>query len=823
VLIATLLPWPLVAGAGYDQLHAFGFPDGMGELPQAAPMKGSDGFWYGTASGGGKFYGGVLYRLNNDGTGYQVIHHFGAIAGDATSPYQGVVEASDHVLYGATYWGGNSDRGTVYKINRDGTGYQILHHFGQGSDGQNPNGRLIEVQDGTLYGVTLRGGTFGVGTIYRLRKDGVGYQVFRSFGNITADGQYPLDRLVQGTDRLLYGVTGDGGPALAGTVYRVATNNTGYTILHNFSTTTTDGFAPYAGLIEGADKAFYGTTRQGGAEGRGTVFRLTANGSSFTVLHSFSVLNNDGAFNPEGGLFQSTDGVLFGTTGEGGSSNSGTIFRVNTNGTSYTVLHSFAPETYDGRTAESPFIELSNGVLMGVTRMGGKSDRGTLYKVNKDGSNYAELRSFTLNGGDGQYGFAHPIEGTDGFLYGTCVNGGWYDCGVVYKMAKDGANYTILHQFGRFATDGCSTWGNVIEGSDHALYGTARHGGTFDAGILFRLNRDGTGFAIVRSFTTNLTEGSVPMNSVIQGSDGRLYGRTLSGGATDGNTIFGVNKDGSNYRVLHSFGLKLGDNLFPYAPLLEGSDGAIYGTTEGDGAFGSGSVFKINKDGSGFVSLHDFAASGTDDLAPEGGVMEASNGRLYGAGQGGGSFEWGALFSLNKDGSDYRMLHSFNAVGTEGYLPIARPVEGPGGVLFGGTYYGGNSDSGTIYQIGKDGGDFSFFYRFIDDATDGWYSYSEMIRASDGALYGSAFGGGLYGSGTIFRIKPVGLTARRSANAVNVTVSGFVGQRYGIETVRTLTSTWTEVARVTNVTGSVDYIDTNISSNRFYRARLIVP
>src|SRR6266496_2689425 len=160
-----------------------------------------------------------------------------------------------------------------------------------------------------------------------------------------------------------------------------------------------------------------------------------------------------------------------------------------------------------------------------------------------DSVGYEQLHAFDRSAGDGEYLYDSVIEGKDGRLYGTTLNGGPEDGGLVFGLNKNGSGYTVLHHFGYGATNGLSPWGTVIQGSDQKLYGATRHGGTFDAGIIFSITTSGTGFTVVRNFTTNQNDGGYPLNTVIEGNDGRLYGRTSSGGTNDGSSIFGLNKD----------------------------------------------------------------------------------------------------------------------------------------------------------------------------------------------------------------------------------------------------------------------------------------
>ena len=437
---------------------------------------------------------------------------------------------------------------------------------------------------------------------------------------------------------------------------------------------------------------------------------------------------------------------------------------------------------------------------------------------------YQQLYAFSGGPGDGDKLYDAVIEGSDGRLYGTTVNGGPEDGGLVFTMNKDGSGYSILHLFRVSTTNGLSPWGGVIQGSDGRLYGATRHGGATDAGTLFSINTNGTGFAIVRSFTTNANDGAYPLNSVIEGSDGRLYGRTLSGGTNSGSAIFGLNKDGTGYIVLHSFASSLPDYTDSYSGLIQGSDGALYGTTFDDGALGRGSVFRLNKDGTGFQTLHNFEDKIGDGGFPYGTVHEASDGVLYGTTSEGGPDDFGSLYKVNRDGTGYRVLRYFTATNSEGYLPVAPPVEGPGAVLYGTTYFGGTADVGTIYKVNKDGSGFAFLYEFQDDKQDGWEPNGPMIRGSDGALYGTTF----YGSGavfaSIFRIKPLAIRGEQNPGGFTVYLEGFTSHRYALDAADSLPPTWTQIAVLTNLTGTVAWPDTSpVVSQRFYRARVLNP
>src|SRR5262249_47649354 len=158
---------------------------------------------------------------------------------------------------------------------------------------------------------------------------------------------------------------------------------------------------------------------------------------------------------------------------------------------------------------------------------------------------------------------------------------------VVFRIEKDGSGYSVLHIFSFGAGNDGSDPRQLIEGSDRALYGTTGSGGTADNGTVFKLNKDGSGYTLLHSFTGTVGDGSNPCAGLLEGSDGALYGTTAEGGSSlSYGTVFKLNKDGSGYRVLHRFVSGLGDGRNPRAALVEGSDGTMYGTTPGGGTDG---------------------------------------------------------------------------------------------------------------------------------------------------------------------------------------------------------------------------------------------
>ncbi len=435
---------------------------------------------------------------------------------------------------------------------------------------------------------------------------------------------------------------------------------------------------------------------------------------------------------------------------------------------------------------------------------------------------FESIHDFQRSAGDGEYLYDCVTEGTDGLLYGATLNGGGPDDGgIVFRMAKSGANYQVLHAFGPLCiTNGLSPWGGVIEGADGRLYGATRHGGAELVGTIYSLAKDGSGFRIIYSFSTNGSSGRFPMNSVIQAKDGRLYGRTLSGGEGDGATIFGLNRDGTGFQNLHGFEHPDNDYYIAYSGLLEGSDGLLYGTTTGEGSNRAGSIFRINRDGSGFQTLRFFTGTGKgpEGRVPDAGLTETSDGILFGTTEGGGFDDFGVLYRINRDGTGYRVLHEFTAQNAEGYTPTSPPIEGPDGALYGTTYFGGPEDTGSIYRINKDGTGLAFLYTFGGTNCPA-YPYAALRRGTDGAFYGTTCDGLGEIYGAVFRINPVSLLLTPGF----VQVNAMTGRTYALETLDQLGNTWTEQARLTNVTGTLQFPISRSEARRFFRTRLVSP
>ena len=362
---------------------------------------------------------------------------------DGATPFASLLLAGG-TLYGTTEKGGPASVGTVFAVNTDGTGYRMLHDFTDEPDGSHPLAGLV-LSGNTLYGATGNGGTNGWGTLFSLNTNGdsYGYAVLYNF-NASSNGVLPNARLALAGDTLYGTASGAGyGSPGWGTVFSVNTNGRNFTALYNFSTphglplTNTDGEQPQAGLLLSGG-TLYGTAYGGGTNGYGTVYSVQTNGTNFTVLHAFTN-TPDGAY-PQAGLALARD-TLFGTTEAGGTNGKGTVFAIDTGGTGYRVLHSFATNGLDGVNPYAA-LTLSGHTLYGTTRIGGSSGHGTVFSIQTNGAFYSVLYDFTNTPDGSEPESALVLSGNR--LYGTTDAGGSSIWGTVFGLALPVPDITSL-------------------------------------------------------------------------------------------------------------------------------------------------------------------------------------------------------------------------------------------------------------------------------------------------------------------------------------------------------------------------------------------
>jgi uncharacterized repeat protein (TIGR03803 family) len=477
--------------------------------------------------------------------------------------------------------------GTIYQLNKDGSGFAMLYHFGTNNtpDGRSPLGDLTLASDGMLYGTTFDGGTNASGTVFRIGQDGTGYSVIASL--VLPRG--PAAGLIESTNGTLYGTSQLGGASGDGTVFSLQKDGSSFAVLKSFSASGEDGNSPYSAPIVAGTNLLFGTSRLGGSIGAGAVYSLRFDGAGYQLVSSLDT--PAGPMDLGSPLLALANGTLVGSSRFGGSTNNGTLFTLDQSGANLAVVY-YPPDSSTGQEFRAGLIQASDGLLYGTSVSGGTSGQGTAYRMSADGSNYTVLKSFAFGAtGPGANPVEPLLEASDGNLYGTTFFGGTTNRGVVFAMPKDGSSYTVLKAFGTPASDGEGPMSSVIEANDHMLYGTTYGGGsTNNGGTVYRINKDGTGFQVILAFAAVGADGRHPCGALIEWADGFLYGTTERGGTNDLGTLFRVNKDGSGYSVLAQLGGTLGSS--PRGGVNQGPDGALYITTSQGGDMGLGTMLR---------------------------------------------------------------------------------------------------------------------------------------------------------------------------------------------------------------------------------------
>jgi uncharacterized repeat protein (TIGR03803 family) len=851
-------------GTTLTTLSSFTGTGTSGEYPYCPLIKTSDGNFYGTTLEGGTYGYGTVFRVTTNGTLFT--RHSFSYSSDGAFLYDGLVQGQDGNLYGTTLEGSTYGYGTVFRITTHGVlttlasfnGTDGHYSFGglvQGTDGNfygtteeggsfgygnvfkvSPSGvltnlhsfnltnggyplcALIQGTDGNFYGTTETGGATGWGTVFKITPSGQ-FTTLASFDGL--DGGIPVAGLVQDADGSFYGTTYYGGTNYSGSIFRMTPDGT-LTNLYSF-TGVSDGSQPFGGLTLGTDGNFYGTTENGGDYGVGTVFKIGHNGT-LTTLATFD--GYQGA-NPEAAPVEGTDGNFYGTTRLGGVNNRGTVYRLSgslppsilvpptnqtvfagvdvtfavvaagtiplsyqwqENGTNLTdvgslsgsatsvlTIHStttansgtysvilsnaFGSVTSTGAvltvTLTAPVITMpptNQTVLPGATVTFTAAAVGSIplfYQWQDNGTNITDGGSFS--GATTMALTISPVLSTNAGTYSVVVSnaaGFVTSTGAVLTVlpiTPPGFTLNSLRSF-NCNSDGCNLNG-LVQGADGNFYGTAAGGGDYSVGTVFKMTTNGT-LTTLYTFTGG-ADGAYPYAALVQGTNGNFYGTTVGGGDYGSGTVFKMTTNGT-LTTLYSFTYG-DDGANPYDSLVQGADGNFYGTARSGGPYIiAGTIFMITADGI-LTPLHSFTG-GDDGLYPWAGLIQGADGNFYGTTYYGGVYGGGTVFELATDGT-LTPLVQFNS--TNGANPLGNLVQGVDGSIYGTTFYGGtNGNNGTVFRLTTNG-TLTTLYQF--SGNDGANPCSGLIQGSDGNLYGTTSQGGLGGDGTVFQITANGI------------------------------------------------------------------
>ncbi|HPH84954.1 MAG TPA: Ig-like domain-containing protein, partial [Ferruginibacter sp.] len=490
----------------------------------------------------------------------------------------------------------------------------------------------------------------GLGVLFEY--DAVNNVYTKKFDFSTPNGVYPEGSLIETANGKLYGMTPGGGANNQGVLFEYDVSINVYTKKVDYS--FLNGINPYSSMIKASNGKLYGLTLLGGANNQGVLFEYDANSNVYSKRFDFSSTNGS---NPRGSLMEAVNGKLYGMTQNGGVNASGVLFEYNMTNNSYSKKFDFSPSN-----ASSPFgslIEASNSKLYGMTNQGGVNGLGVLFEYNTSNNVYIKKHDFSSANGSNPRGSL--IEASNGKLYGMTVVGGASNQGVLFEYDANINSYTKKFDFS--APNGIYPEGSLIEASNGKLYGMTSGGGTNGLGVLFEYDVNSTVYTKKYDFST--ANGSNPRGSLIEVTNGKLYGMTYGGGASNQGVLFEYDVNSNVYTKKYDFSGNDGNN--PTGSLVKANNGKLYGMTSGGGTTGfSGVLFEYDATSNVFSKKFDFDFF--KGSTPQGSLSKAANGKLYGMTSGGGTNGWGVLFEYDANSNIYTKKFEFS--GATGYRPI---------------------------------------------------------------------------------------------------------------------------------------------------------
>lgn len=560
------------------------------------PLVASGTLLYGVTKLGGTAGLGVLYEISTTGT-WRSLGEFSGTTGTraGSNPAGGLFfNSSDGALYGTTEFGGTNSFGVAFKITTAASPvYTVLRHFAD-LTGSQPAGTLVRGADGLLYGATSLGGSSGFGTLYKITTAGTHTVLANLTGEAgVAPGSSTRGGLSIGADGAFHGLSSAGGSGNLGAFFRVTSAGV-FTSLSSLS--LAQGWMPSGAPVASGTGSLLFPVAAGGSGGGGNVMSVTTTGTVSIAAALGGTLGSyaDGALRAAGG------GTFYGVTAKGGSSARGTTYRyIAGTGASLLVAH----VTSSGSLAEGALTPGADGLYYGVGREGGASSRGAIFKVTTAG---VRTRIVSLTGTAGAAPGGRPrgplVLAADGNFYGLTEDGGNANVGVIYRLTSSGVYSALMHFT---ATGARSPQGGFVIGADGLLYATTGAGGAADQGTLIRFNPLTNALDVIGEFTGTggAVPGSLPGGELLVGSDGAIYGLTLLGGASGEGTVFRYTSSTGLQTLVQFTGIgganpgsaadTDGAGLIVSGGLAFGSDGLLYGVASSGGANGGGVVFRL--------------------------------------------------------------------------------------------------------------------------------------------------------------------------------------------------------------------------------------
>ncbi|MFT3907973.1 MAG: T9SS type A sorting domain-containing protein [Ferruginibacter sp.] len=589
---------------------------------------------------------------------------------------------------------------------------------------------MTPLSNGKFLGHTSFGGANEVGTIFEY--DYTTNTYTPKIDLVESDGSRPQADLVKASNGKFYGITLLGGANNLGVIYEYDYSSNTYT--KKIDMTAAGGNQSAYTMVEAPNGKFYGTTYEGGANGAGVIFEYDYVNNIYT--DKIDMVISDGRY-PIASLFLAPNGKFYGVAKAGGVAGNGVIFEYDYTTNTYTKKFDFGNAATNGSKPQAPLMLASDGKLYGVTSEGGANDNGTVYQYDYTTNSF--VKKTDLQSINGNACASVLVEAANGKCYATTSIGGIADQGVLFEYDFTANSYTKKKDLG-VALSGADLWAAPVKANNGKIYFVSWRSGANDIGTI--IEYDHTTNTYTKKYDFTYDDGARSYSGMTQANNGKLYGMTNEGGLNTEGTLYEYDYTTNTFTKKKDL-LPI-DGINPVGKMLLASNGKLYGTMPSGGANNLGVLFEYDYTTNTYTKLIDFSA--TNGRRPCKDLMEASNGKIYGATTMGDVGLFGSIFEY-----DY-VTHTFTTKlflnGTNGESVAGTFVEAANGKLYGATAYGGANNKGVIFEY--DYTTNTYTKKFDFSGTDGNNPNSSLTRSQNGKLYGTTIYGGNFDFGVLF-------------------------------------------------------------------------
>jgi uncharacterized repeat protein (TIGR03803 family) len=589
-----------------------------------------------------------------------------------------------------------------------------------------------------LWGNTDKGGSHNIGVIFSANEDGTGLTVHKEFTYPSGiHAVAPANQPMQASDGYFYGMTSLGGTHDIGIIYKFDPTTSTLTQLHDFGSIPNDGIFGTASLIQASNGMFYGVTQSGGSGGQGILFELDPVTLSYAIKHSFGSNVNDG-LNPAGELVEAANGKLYGMTTSGAPNGGGIIYEFDPGTNVYISKYEFDPNV--GAFPAGALAAASNGNLYGLT-VSGNNNQGMIFEYAAGATSINVVAEFDDTNG----GFpAGTLTETNGKLYGITNSGGDNFNGVIFEFDPTTSTITKKFDFDGSNTGG-SSQGSLALSPSGKLYGMTSFGGANDVGTLFEYD------ILTNTFTKRIdfdrTTGLPGYGTPFFTPDGKMHGIMTTGGTNNTGLMFEYDPTTNAFDNKLSF-MGAPDGRNPSNALTLATNGKFYSVTLQGGTDDYGTIYEFDPATFTFTKKVDFTKS--NGSFPNGAMVAAPNGKLYGTTQRGGSNDGGVIYEF--DPTSTTITNQIDLDFATGSLLFSGLTVAPNGKLYGASRSGGDNSRGAILEFDPASNTVTVKYSFVQ--TTGASPVGDLTLGSDNSLYGVA-GGGNQNAGVVFKYDPL--------------------------------------------------------------------